>query len=84
MPNTQSVLEEIMMFRAPRVAARPTVWDIERHGANVIIPTAFEPDPTTYRGKYYYNAVTNILYMKIVTRREPGVVVAHWQKVSSC
>jgi len=78
----QSVLEEIIMFRAPRVAARDTVWNIERHGANIIMPTAFEPNPATYHGKYYYNAATNTLYMKIITRQEPGIIVAHWQQVS--
>ena len=55
---------------------------LELSGAEIIEPTAFEPDATTHRSKYYYNAVTNILYMKVVSRKQPGIIVAHWQKVS--
>jgi hypothetical protein len=55
---------------------------LELSGAEIVEPTAFEPDPSTHRSKYYYNAVTNILYMKHVVRQEPGIIVAYWQKVS--
>jgi hypothetical protein len=55
---------------------------IELDGGKIIEPTAFEPDAATYRDTHYYNAKTNILYIKVITRQEPGVVVAHWQKVS--
>jgi len=55
---------------------------LELSGATIIEPTAFEPDAATHRESHYYNAVTNILYRKVVTRNEPGVIVAHWQKVS--
>jgi hypothetical protein len=55
---------------------------LELNGAIIIEPTAFEPDPATHRESHYYNAMTNTLYRRVVTREEPGVVVAHWQKVS--
>jgi len=55
---------------------------LELSGAQIIEPTAFEPDAATYRGKYYYNANTNILYCKVISHKQPGVVVAYWQKVS--
>ena len=40
------------------------VWFLEKHGANIVEPTAFEPDPNTHRSDYYYNAVENVLYRK--------------------
>ncbi len=60
-----------------------SVWFLERFGATIVQPTAFEPDPATHRDDYYYNATTNALYKKVVSRREPGIVVAHWQKMST-
>ncbi len=65
----------------PGVGHNP-VWFLERLGGTIIEPTAFEPDPATHRHDYYYNAETNTLYKKVVTRRERGIVVAHWQKTS--
>ncbi|MHA2401356.1 MAG: hypothetical protein ACXADH_00075 [Candidatus Kariarchaeaceae archaeon] len=55
---------------------------IELDGGKIIEPTAFEPDAATYRDTHYYNAKTNTLYVKVITRNEPGIIVAHWQKVS--
>jgi hypothetical protein len=55
---------------------------MELIGAEIVEPTAFEPDPATHRGEYYYNAITNTLYRKIVDREEPGIIVAHWQQIS--
>ena len=59
------------------------VRSLELHGAVVVEPTAFEPDAATYRHSHYYNAITNTLYRRVVTRSEPGVVVAYWKKVSN-
>lgn len=58
------------------------VWLVELHGGTTIEPTAFEPDPVTHRHDYYYNAETNTLYKKVVSRREPGIITAYWQKAS--
>ncbi len=58
------------------------VRTVEGYGGAIVEPTAFEPDPTTYRDEYYYNAVTNALYKKIIVRREYAVLSAYWQKVT--
>jgi hypothetical protein len=57
---------------------------VELYGGEVIEPTAFEPDPVTYRSSYYYNTTTNRLYMKIITTNKPmeGIIRAHWKAVS--
>lgn len=55
---------------------------VELFGGEVIEPTAFEPDAATHRSDFYYNAVTNVLYRRVITRQEPGIIVAHWQKAS--
>lgn len=60
-----------------------SVRTVELYGGVVVEPTAFEPDPVTSRDEYYYNAVTNALYKRIVTRRETGIVSAYWQRVSA-
>lgn len=52
---------------------------LELTGAHMIEVTAFEPDPCTCREDYYYNAVHNRLYRRIVThRRNDGVIKAQW------
>ena len=82
--QTTAFLDDLSDRRGkPSVGNNNTVWFLELNGAEVIEPTAFEPDPATHRGEYYYNAKTNVLYRKIVTRQEPGVVHAYWQKVSN-
>ena len=82
MPTQTEFLTDLNDRRTIRSIGDWSAWMLELNGAKVIEPTAFEPDPATHRSEYYYNAETNVLYRKIVTRREPGVVVAHWQKVS--
>jgi len=82
--QTQAFLDDLYERRGKRsVGNNNTVWFLELDGATVIEPTAFEPDPATYRGDYYYNARLNVLYKKIITRSEPGVIHAYWQKVSN-
>lgn len=78
----QAFLTDLFSRRGRSGGGHNSIWYLERHGATIIEPTAFEPDASTHRGDYYYNVVTNALYRKIVTRRKP-VIVAHWQKVSS-
>lgn len=75
-------LQDLSERRAVSSAAGDAVRFLELNGAVIIEPTAFEPDPATHRESHYYNAVTNTLYRKVTTRSEPGIVVAHWQKVS--
>lgn len=80
--KTNEFLEDLLSRRGIKKGGFNNIRFVELEGGRVIEPTAFEPDPRTYRGEYYYNAITNALYRKIVTRREPGIVVAHWQKIS--
>jgi hypothetical protein len=59
------------------------VRTVELYGGMIIEPTAFEPDPTTYRDEYYYNAISNALFKKIIVRKEFSVLSAYWQRVSA-
>jgi len=81
--TTADFLADLQNRRGLKSGGFNSNWFLELTGAKLLVPTAFEPDASTYRGDYYYNAVTNTLYRKIVTRREPGMVVAHWQKASN-
>ncbi len=82
MSTRQDFLDDLSQRRGVPGVGHDSIWFLERTGATIIEPTAFEPDAATYRSDYYYNAVTNTLYRRVVTRREPGIVVAHWQKAS--
>jgi hypothetical protein len=37
----------------------------ELYGGEIIHMSAWEPDASTFRGKYYYNTTTNNLYIKV-------------------
>jgi hypothetical protein len=80
--QTDNFLADLYSRRGNPSPGWNPVWFLELWGATIIEPTAFEPDPSTFRGEFYYNAVTNTLYRKVVTRQEPGITVAHWQKAS--
>ena len=80
--KTANFLGDLLSRRGPPRLGYDTVWTLEKFGAIIVQPTAFEPDPATHPYEYYYNAITNTLYRKIVSRREPGIIVAHWQKAS--
>jgi hypothetical protein len=79
----QKWLNDLSDHLGSRKVGHDSIRFVELDGARIIEPTAFEPDPATYRDTHYYNALTNTLYMKVITREEPGIVVAHWQKVSN-
>lgn len=38
---------------------------VSTKGGEIVHMTAFEPDPKTFRGDYYYNCLTNKLYKKL-------------------
>lgn len=78
----QDFLDDLTARRGRPGVGHDSVWYLELTGGRVIEPTAFEPDAATHRDDFYYNAVTNALYRRVVTRREPGIVVAHWQQCS--
>lgn len=69
--------------RGNRTIGHEAIRFVELDGGVIIEPTAFEPDASTHRDSHYYNAMTNVLYKKVITRKEPGIVVAYWQKVSN-
>lgn len=80
--ETYSFLDDLFSRRGRKYGGFNNIRTVELDGGRIIEPTAFEPDASTYRNDYYYNAVTNTLYKKIITRSEPGIIVAHWQKIS--
>lgn len=80
--KTNEFLEDLLSRRGIKKGGFNNIRFVELEGGRIIEPTAFEPDPRTHRGEYYYNAITNVLYRKIITRKEPGIIVAHWQKIS--
>lgn len=80
--KSTAFLQDLLDRRGVRKGGFNNIRFVELDGGRIIEPTAFEPDPRTYRGEYYYNAIENTLYRKIVTRKEPGIVVAHWKKIS--
>lgn len=55
-----------------------TYWFLERMGGEMVHFTAFEPDPNTHRGSFYYNSLENVLYKKI---NKCGNVFA-WKRIS--
>jgi len=61
-----------------------TIRFVELYKGKVLEPTAFEPDPVTCRDDYYYNAKTNLLYKRIITKKEGSLITnAHWKRVSN-
>lgn len=45
---------------------------VRLNGGRLVECTAFEPDPATYRGDYYYNAAENRLYKRTTGLRANG------------
>lgn len=80
--TTQDWLDDLSQRRGKAEPGYDNIWFLELDGAKVIEPTAFEPDPATFQGNYYYNVITNVLYKKIITRNEPGIITAYWKKTS--
>jgi hypothetical protein len=80
--RTRAFLNDLGNRRGRPSPGHNSIWFLELSGVTIIEPTAFEPDPATHRHDYYYNAVTNTLYRKVVSRHETGIAVAHWQKAS--
>lgn len=83
MSTRSEFLSDLFSRRGNKPADGNSEWYVELHGGAVLEPTAFEPDAATHRNDYYYNAVTNILYKKIITRKYRGTIAAYWQKISN-
>ena len=82
-PPTTEFIQDVIARRGIKRIGEQTIRIVEFVGGEVIEPTAFEPDASTHRNNFYYSTITNALYRKIITRNEPGIIVAHWQKVSN-
>ncbi len=78
----KAFLTDIAAKRGKKSGGGNPAWFLEKEGATVIVPTSFEPDPNTYRDNYYYNAKTNALYVKIITKYKDNTAVASWKQVS--
>jgi hypothetical protein len=83
--NTMINFINDLVSRRQLVSAEPQTTRFAELGGGVVIePTAFEPDPTSYPYDYYYNAKSNILYKKVITKKENEQVMnAHWKRVSN-
>lgn len=79
---TREFLTVLFNKRNTKRLGHENIRNVELVGGTIIEPTAFEPDARTHRNEYYYNATNNILYRKIVTRNEPGIIHAYWKKIS--
>ena len=82
LPTTIDFLSDLQSRRNIRKTGTDNVRQVELNGGKIIEPTAFEPDPLTHRDEYYYNAITNTLYRRIITRKATGIESAHWKKIS--
>jgi len=81
--NPQEFLDDLSVRRGIQTGGYNPARFLELDGAEIVEPTAFEPDPNTHRGDYYYNAVSNVLYKKVISRKESGVITATWKRTST-
>lgn len=76
---SRAAVSDILGRRRPAGQGGTPLNFLELYGARMVEVTAFEPDPRTYRGEYYYNCSLNRLFRRIVTHRRPdGVIKAQW------
>ena len=79
-------LTDMQERRGPTVFGHTDITlGVELHGGQQVPALSTTPDPTTFRGEYYYHATLNVLYKKVVTQSKPeiGLIVAHWQPISN-
>lgn len=76
-----SVLPEIY----ERGSGWNTHWFNELFGANAVAIYTYAPNPATFRGEYYYNSMTNMLYKKIKLDWRPleGIKIAKWKAIGN-
>lgn len=84
--RVQTFLANVQQYRCPPGPGYNPHRFVELYGGTIIEPTAFPPDPVTARCPYYYDAITNRMYRRVVTVRdkENGIITAHWQPISDC
>lgn len=81
--DSLSVASQYYSSRTEQSAVLP-LNTIELVGGEVVEATVYEPDAATYRGEYYYNARSNILFKRKWIKRDPhgGAMLATWQPIS--
>ena len=79
--ETNEFIEDLIDRRGLVTAGGNPIRFVELVGGEHVEVTAFEPDPVTFRGSYYYHAGRNVLYTKVITQRLP-TKIAHWKQVS--
>lgn len=80
--NTNEFLADLFSRRELEHKNVESARLLELYGAEIIEPTAFEPDPNTHRSDFYYNAVNNVLYKKVSTTNG-AITISHWKPVSA-
>jgi hypothetical protein len=85
--DPQPFLDDLSLRRSRFLGGQPLPASVvELDGGSMLEMTPFEPDPTTFRGEYYYNTARNVLYKKVMSTTTLGddtYKTGHWQKVSS-
>jgi len=76
--TTNAFLDDLFARRGTDIVHSESTRLLELYGAEIIEPTAFEPDPNTHRSDFYYNAVNNVLYKKVTAGG-----ISHWKPISS-
>ncbi len=79
--TTEEFLADLFARRGTERSNFESARLLELYGAEIIEPTAFEPDPNTHRSDFYYNAVNNVLYKKVTTRNGE-ISISHWKPAS--
>lgn len=79
--TTNEFLDDLFARRGIDTVHSETARLLELYGAEIIEPTAFEPDPNTHRSDFYYNAVNNVLYKKVTVGTD--IKASHWKPISS-
>lgn len=72
------IMQDIYRFRGSVTNGYNPHRFVELYDGEVVQVLHYEPDPQSYRGKFYYNARTNQLYKKLLT----GGLYAYWKSIS--
>jgi hypothetical protein len=81
--KSNAFISDLLARRGKKYKGHHNVRNIELLGGRIVEPTAFEPDPTTHRGEYYYNATINVLFRRVTVANSDGVKFAHWVRCSN-
>lgn len=78
-----AILDDIFRYRGLSSQGGNPHRFVELRGGREVCMLTAEPDPETYREKYYYNSRLNRLFMKITSSNPiTGRISSYWKKVS--